>query len=52
MNELANLAETVSADITIVTALISMDSYSVVFDTIVEDMPDIIFPDRPLGEEK
>jgi cephalosporin hydroxylase len=29
--------------------LTSVDSYCVVFDTIVEDMPDEMFPDRPWG---
>lgn len=29
--------------------LTSVDSYCVVFDTIVEDMPDDMFPDRPWG---
>lgn len=30
--------------------LTSVDSYCVVFDTIVEDMPDEMFPDRPWGK--
>jgi len=30
--------------------LTSMDSYCVVFDTIIEDMPDGLFPDRPWGK--
>ena len=29
--------------------LVSMDSYCIVFDTIVEDMPKEMFPDRPWG---
>lgn len=31
--------------------LTSVDSYCVVFDTIVEDMPDEMFPDRPWGKD-
>lgn len=30
--------------------LVSPDSYCVVFDTIIEDMPDDMFPDRPWGK--
>ena len=30
--------------------LVSQDSYCVVFDTIIEDMPDDMFPDRPWGK--
>ncbi|MEI7868325.1 MAG: cephalosporin hydroxylase family protein [Candidatus Methylumidiphilus sp.] len=30
--------------------LTSQDSYCVVFDTIIEDMPDELFPDRPWGK--
>ena len=30
--------------------LTSIDSYCVVFDTIIEDLPDDIFPDRPWGK--
>jgi len=30
--------------------LTSMDSYCVVFDTIIEDLPDDLFPDRPWGK--
>lgn len=30
--------------------LVSIDSYCVVFDTVVEDMPDNAFPDRPWGK--
>ncbi|REN18822.1 cephalosporin hydroxylase, partial [Mycobacterium tuberculosis] len=29
--------------------LVSVGSYCVVFDTIVEDLPDSLFPDRPWG---
>lgn len=29
--------------------LVSRDSYCVVFDTVVEDLPDAMFPDRPWG---
>jgi cephalosporin hydroxylase len=30
--------------------LVSLGSYCVVFDTVVEDMPDDAFPDRPWGK--
>ncbi len=30
--------------------MVSIDSYCVVFDTIIEDMPDDMFPDRPWGQ--
>jgi cephalosporin hydroxylase len=30
--------------------LVSPDSYCVVFDTVIEDMPDDMFPDRPWGK--
>jgi cephalosporin hydroxylase len=30
--------------------LVSRDSYCVVFDTVVEDLPDELFPDRPWGK--
>jgi cephalosporin hydroxylase len=29
--------------------LLSLDGYCVVFDTIVDDMPAVMFPDRPSG---
>ena len=32
--------------------LVSVGSYCVVFDTIIEDMPDNFFPDRPWGERE
>jgi cephalosporin hydroxylase len=32
--------------------LTSKDSYCVVFDTIIEDMPDDMFPDRPWGQRQ
>ena len=30
--------------------LVSLDSYCLVFDTVIEDMPDDMFPDRPWGK--
>jgi cephalosporin hydroxylase len=30
--------------------LVSRDSYCIVFDTVVEDLPDAMFPDRPWGK--
>ena len=39
----------VLAELQAYAALVSKDSYCVVFDTIVDDMPADIFPDRPWG---
>lgn len=40
----------VLAELEIYAPLASSGSYCVVFDTIVEDMPDDMFPDRPWGK--
>ena len=42
--------EHVLAELEAYAPLVSSDSYCVVFDTIVEDMPDDMFPDRPWGK--
>jgi cephalosporin hydroxylase len=42
--------EHVLAELEAYAPLVSPDSYCVVFDTIIEDMPDDIFPDRPWGK--
>lgn len=39
--------EHVLAELEAYAPLVSLDSYCVVFDTIIEDMPDDMFPDRP-----
>jgi len=39
--------EHVLAELEVYAQFTSMDSYCVVFDTIIEDMPDNMFPDRP-----
>ena len=39
--------EHVLAELNAYASLVSVDSYCVVFDTIIEDMPDDMFPDRP-----
>lgn len=41
--------EHVFAELEAYAPLVSPDSYCVVFDTIIEDMPDDMFPDRPWG---
>lgn len=40
----------VLAELNLYSHLVTKDSYLVVFDTIVEDMPDHFFPDRPWGK--
>ena len=40
----------VLAELNAYASLVSVDSYCVVFDTIIEDMPDDMFPDRPWGK--
>lgn len=40
----------VLAELNLYSHLVTKDSYLVVFDTIVEDMPDDSFPDRPWGK--
>jgi len=40
----------VLAELEAYTPLVSPGSYCIVFDTIIEDMPDDIFPDRPWGK--
>jgi len=42
--------EHVLAELEAYAPLVSPDSYCVVFDTIIEDMPDDLFPDRPWGK--
>jgi cephalosporin hydroxylase len=42
--------EHVLAELEAYAPLVSPDSYCVVFDTIIEDMPDGMFPDRPWGK--
>ena len=42
--------EHVLAELEVYAPLVSPDSYCVVFDTIIEDMPDDMFPDRPWGK--
>ena len=42
--------EHVLAELEAYAPLVSPDSYCVVFDTIIEDMPDDMFPDRPWGK--
>lgn len=42
--------EHVLAELEAYAPLVSQDSYCVVFDTIIEDMPDDMFPDRPWGK--
>lgn len=41
--------EHVLAELEAYASLVSVDSYCVVFDTVVEDMPKEMFPDRPWG---
>lgn len=41
--------EHVQAELLAYASLVSMDSYCIVFDTFVENMPDDLFPDRPWG---
>jgi cephalosporin hydroxylase len=41
--------EHVLAELNAYASLTSVESYCVVFDTIIEDMPDDLFPDRPWG---
>ena len=41
--------EHVLAELEAYAPLVSKDSYCVVFDTVVEDLPDEMFPDRPWG---
>ncbi|MDC0601545.1 cephalosporin hydroxylase family protein [Aliiglaciecola sp.] len=43
--------EHVLAELNAYAPLVSIDSYCVVFDTIVEDMPDDMYPDRPWGKK-
>ncbi|WP_429181065.1 cephalosporin hydroxylase family protein [Aeromonas salmonicida] len=40
----------VLAELNAYASLVSVDSYCVVFDTIIEDMPSDMFPDRPWGK--
>jgi cephalosporin hydroxylase len=40
----------VRAELEAYACLVSLGSYCVVFDTIIEDMPDDMFPDRPWGK--
>ena len=42
--------EHVLAELKAYASLVSLDSYCVVFDTIIEDLPDDMFPDRPWGK--
>jgi len=42
--------EHVLAELEAYAPLVSRDSYCVVFDTVVEDLPDAMFPDRPWGK--
>jgi len=42
--------EHVLAELNAYAPLVSKESYCVVFDTIIEDMPDDMFPDRPWGK--
>jgi cephalosporin hydroxylase len=42
--------EHVLAELEAYAPLVSIDSYCVVFDTVIEDMPDDIFQDRPWGK--
>ena len=42
--------EHVLAELNAYAALVPVGSYCVVFDTIIEDMPGDIFPDRPWGQ--
>ena len=42
--------EHVLAELEAYAPLVSKESYCVVFDTIIEDMPDDMFPDRPWGK--
>lgn len=42
--------EHVSAELEAYAPLTSKDSYCVVFDTVIEDLPDEMFPDRPWGK--
>jgi cephalosporin hydroxylase len=42
--------EHVLAELEAYAPLVSRDSYCVVFDTVVEDLPDDMFPDRPWGK--
>ncbi len=42
--------EHVLAELEAYAPLVSRDSYCVVFDTVVEDLPDEMFPDRPWGK--
>jgi len=37
-------------ELNVYSSLVTKDSYLVVFDTVVEDMPDELFPDRPWGK--
>lgn len=42
--------EHVLAELEAYAPLVSADSYCIVFDTVIEDMPDDMFPDRPWGK--
>jgi cephalosporin hydroxylase len=42
--------EHVLAELEAYAPLVSKESYCVIFDTIIEDMPDDMFPDRPWGK--
>jgi cephalosporin hydroxylase len=42
--------EHVLAELDLYSPLVTKDSYLVVFDTVIEDMPDDFFPDRPWGK--
>ena len=41
--------EHVLAELEAYAPLVSVDSYCVVFDTVIEDLPELMFPDRPWG---
>ncbi len=43
--------EHVLAELEAYASLVSVDSYCVVFDTLIEDMPDDMFTDRPWGKD-
>ena len=45
-----NTHEHVLKELELYSPLVTKDSYLVVFDTVIEDMPDDSFPDRPWGK--